>query len=221
LNAAPPGGGVPTRETLRPAVETAAQAWAELESRWRDLTLPRDRLDPTLARAAGEVRAAYLELSHQGNGPSTVPINVTRPGLVEGTQASLQALKASADLAYVVNEKANDPHLTGPARALSARAHNDAERAREAHARSPRNRDVLWITPRDIYAHKLVPLPRPVADGLRAAAWDTAQAAGSLSAALAPSALLVDGEADGVPPGAERPSITVEMNNDRSSGRPL
>ena len=221
LTAAAHGGGLTSHEALRPAVEAAAQAWAELGSRWRDLTLPQDRLDPKLARAAGEVRAAYGELTHRVSGPATPATMMTRPGFVGGAHASLQALETSADLAYVVNEKANDPRLTGPARALSVRAHNDAEQAREAGPRNARSHDVLWVTPRDIYAHKLVPLPRPVADGLRAAAQTTAHAAGSLSAALAPSALIVDGEADAVPPSAGRPSMTVEMNSDPSSGRPL
>lgn len=215
------GGALSFSETLLPAVKAAAQAWAELGSRWRDLTLPHDRLDPALARAAGEVRAAYGVLAHQGIGAAIPAMIAARPGFAEAVHSSLEALEASPDLAYVVNEKANDPNLTGPARALSLRAHNDAEQAREAQPRNPGDQDVLWVTPRDIHAHNFVPLPPPVADGLRNAARRTTQAASPLRAALTRSTRSVDGAAGSLPSSAERPAITVQMSNDPSSGQPI
>ena len=39
----------------------------------------------------------------------------------------LRAVGAGVELAVVVAEKADNPSLTGPARALSRRAHNDVE----------------------------------------------------------------------------------------------
>jgi hypothetical protein len=220
--AAAAGAGPPSPATLRSAVKAAAQAWAELASRWRDLTLPQARLDPALARAAGEVRAAYSGLTtHQGSCPATPAMIATRPGFAEAVHASLEALEASTDLAYVVNEKANHPHLTGPARALSLRAHNDAEQAREGHPRNPRNHDVPWITPREIHAHKVVLLPSPVADGLRRATWEAIQATASLSAARSPGAQSeVSGLAE-MPPNAVHPVMTVRMGIDLSNGQPI
>jgi len=41
--------------------------------------------------------------------------------------ATLRAIEAGSELAGVVAEKADAPNLTGPARALSRRAHNDVE----------------------------------------------------------------------------------------------
>ena len=174
-------------DTLWTAVEATKHAWAELESRWRDLCLPHDRLDPALAQSASEVRAAYGDPTRHSTGPTATAMLANRPGLVEAVRASVEALEASADIAQVMNEKSNDPHLTGPARALSLRAHNDLERLREAQPRRHANRDVLWVTPRDIHAQRLVPLPRPVAEGLREAAWQAMQAAGSLRGALSPT----------------------------------
>lgn len=221
LQAAGTGRAVPSPDTLGPAVDATAQAWAELGNRWRDLALPQDRLDPALARAAGEVRAAYSELiTYQGTGPATPATIAARPGVGEAVQASLEALEVSTDLAYVVNEKANDPHLTGPARALSLRVHNDAEQAREGHPRDPRNRDVLWVTPRDIQAHKLVPLPRPVADQLRAAAWRATLTWGAVTAALPAPAQRTHSGAGGMPASAPRPTVTMVVGNVPSSGRP-
>lgn len=221
LHAAAAGGAaLPSPDALRSSVEAAAQAWAELGNRWRDLTLPHDRLDPALARAAGEARAAYRELSLQGTGPVRPTMKATGPGIAEALHATLEALEASTDLAYVVNEKAHDPNMTGPARTLSLRAHNDAEQAREAQPRNQRNHDVLWITPRDIHAHKLVPLPGPVADRLRAAAWRTTQACGAVTVALPATAQLIDSGASGVPTSAPRPTVTMIENNAPSSGRP-
>lgn len=50
-----------------------------------------------------------------------------RPGLTRGTLDTLHAIESSSELAYVVAEKANTPQLTGPARAVSIRAHYDIE----------------------------------------------------------------------------------------------
>lgn len=132
LHAGAQSGALPSPDALdrlAPAIEDAKHAWNELASRWRDLCLPNDRLDPALARAAGEVRAAYGEFTHDKTTLATPATIATQPALAEAVQASLDALEAAAELAHVVSDKANDPDLTGPARALSLRAHNDIEAA--------------------------------------------------------------------------------------------
>lgn len=204
------------------AVEANQHAWQELESRWRDLCLPHDRLDPALAQSAGKVRAAYGDLTQQGTSPTVsvaVPV-ASRSGPVAAVQASLEALEASADLADVVNEKANDADLTGPARALSRRAHNDAERTREAQPRTMRSRDVLWVTPRDIHTHRLVRIPRTAADGLREAARGTTQAIRSLSGALSH----IERNDSASPPGLRQrapcPSIDAQVSSSTTVSPP-
>src|SRR3546814_10424937 len=79
----------------------------------------------------------------------------------------------------VVAEKADTPNLTGPARALSRRAHNDVE---AGLATPPVEGDVVWVSPADILAKRLVPLPPPVAETLRAASDATIDATSSASA---------------------------------------
>lgn len=167
LHAAAQAGALPSQDALdrlAPAIEEGNHAWNELASRWRDLSSPNDRLDPALARAAGEVRAAYGELTHDTTTLANPATIATRPGLAEAVQASLAALEAAAELAHVVSDKANDPDLTGPARAVSVRAHNDTEAAIAAGTR--RDTDTVWVTPQDIAANRAVPLPAPVAEGL-------------------------------------------------------
>ena len=78
-------------------------------------------------RYAAEVRAAYRELTHASTTLASLDVIAARPGLLPGIDATLHTLESSSELAYVVAEKAGAPNLTGPARALSIRAHNDIE----------------------------------------------------------------------------------------------
>lgn len=90
-----------------------------------------------------------------------------------GIDATLHTLESSSELAYVVAEKAEAPNLTGPARALSIRAHNDIEAGLATQAPDG---DVVWVSPHDILARRIVPAPRPVVDGLRQASLRTVDA---------------------------------------------
>lgn len=183
LHAAAQAGKLPSPDALHglaPAIEDANHAWSELANRWRDLYLPNDRLDPALTRAAGEVRAAYGEITHDTTTLATPATIATQPALAEAVQASLDALDAVAELAYVVSDKANDPDLTGPARALSLRAHNDTEAA--VAARERRDADTVWVRPQDTSANLTVPLPAPVAEELRKASRAVAKAAAHAAA---------------------------------------
>jgi hypothetical protein len=163
-------------ERLAPAFAEAGRAWSNLASRWTDLTLPGSGLDTALVRAAAEVRAAYRELTHNTTTMASPEVIATRPGLEHATLATLRAIEAGSDLAYVVAEKATNPDLAGPARALSIRAHNDIEAGLAAP--DPAG-DVVWISPADIHAKRIVPIPRPVAEVLQAASASTIDAASS------------------------------------------
>ena len=96
--------------------------------------------------------------------------------------ATLRAIESGSELAHVVAEKADTPHLTGTARALSRRAHNDVE---SGLASLPAEGDVVWVSPADILAKRLVPLPPPVIETLRAASDDTSETTSTASAVAA------------------------------------
>jgi len=148
-------------------MEEANHAWNELGTRWRELSSPTARLDPTLALAAAEIRSAYAAFTHAPTFPVPSTEIARSPGLHQAVQASLEALDVAAELAHVISDAADDPDLTGPARALSRRAHNDTETAIVAGVQP--DSDTLWVTPQDVLINRQVPLPAPVAEGLRAA----------------------------------------------------
>jgi len=173
-------------ERLLPAINQAGRAWSNLASRWSDLKTPAARLDGDLARAAAEVRAASRELTHDKTTTASLDDIATRPGLGQATAAILHALEAGAELAYIVREQADNPNLTGPARALSIRAHNDIE----AGLATPHpDGDIAWVSPADIIAKRHIPLPPPVAQALRGAGVTVTQAASAATAAAAPVGL--------------------------------
>ncbi|QIX26970.1 hypothetical protein ncot_10440 [Nocardioides sp. JQ2195] len=181
VDAAQLAGHLEPTDRLNPAVVEADQAWSNLASRWGDLTLPHARLDPDLMCAAAEVRAAYRELTHDATTMASLTTIATRPGLERGTMASLRSLESGSELSYVMVEKASTPGLTGPARAVSIRAHNDVE---AGLATPPAEGDVVWVSPADILARRTILIPPPVRESLRAASATTA-AASCAAAAVA------------------------------------
>jgi len=171
-----------TTERLLPAIGAAGRAWSNLASRWSDLTSPGTRVDGNLARAAAEVRAACRELTHDKTTTmATLDDIAVQPGLAPAATAILHALDAGSELAYIVSEQSDRPDLTGPARALSIRAHNDVEAglATPHHAAG----DIVWVSPADILTKRNVPLPPPVAEALRGASAAVIEAATTLAGA--------------------------------------
>jgi len=159
---------------LMPAIAEAGRSWNHLASRWGDLAPPGSRLEAPLARAAAEVRAAFRQITHDSTTLAEPQVVAARPGLAQATVATLRALEAGSELAHVVAEKADAPNLTGPARALSRRAHNDIE---AGLATPDPSGDMVWVSPADILAMRSVPLPPPVAEALRRASAATIDAA--------------------------------------------
>lgn len=170
-------------DRLLPAINHAGRAWSSLASRWSDLKTPAARVDVDLVRAAAEVRAAGRELTHDKTTMATLVEISTRPGLDRAAIAILNALEAGAELAYGVSEQADNPSLTGPARALSIRAHNDVAAGRAPH-HDP-SADVVWVSPVDIIAKRQIPLPPPVAEALRETSASLTRAAYAAAAAAA------------------------------------
>jgi hypothetical protein len=182
VDAASTAGILEPSDRLVPAIAEAGRSWSNLASRWGDLTPPGARLDEPLARAAAEVRAAYRQITHDNTTLARPQVIATRPGLPQATVATLRAIESGSELAHVVAEKADTPNLTGTARALSRRAHNDVE---SGLASLPAEGDVVWVSPADILAKRLVPLPPPVIETLRAASDDTSETTSTASAVAA------------------------------------
>ncbi|MCR1781853.1 hypothetical protein KVF89_04830 [Nocardioides carbamazepini] len=128
---------------------------------------------------AAEVRAAYRELTHASTTMASLDVIATWPGRERGTRATLHAPESGSELASVVGEKAHTPGLTGPARALSIRAHNDVEAGLAA---APAG-DTVWVSAADILARRTGRLPPPVRESLRTASAITAAASSTAGAA--------------------------------------
>ena len=179
VDAAATAGVLEPSDRLVPAIAEAGRSWSRLASRWGDLAPPGARLEEPLARAAAEVRAAYRQLTHDQTTLASPEVIADRPGLSQAVHATLRAIEAGSELAVVVAEKADAPNLTGPARVLSRRAHNDVE---SGLATTPAAGDVAWVSPVDILNRRHVPLPPPVEQILRAASAITIDATSSASA---------------------------------------
>ncbi len=180
VDAAATAGALERSDRLVPAIAETGRSWSNLASRWGDLAPPGARLEEPLARAAAEVRAAYRQITHDKTTLASPEVIAGRPGLPQAVLATLRAIEAGSELAVVVAEKA-DEDLVGPARALSRRAHNDVE---AGLAIPPADGDVVWVSPADILAKRLVPLPPPVAETLREASNATIDATSSASAVV-------------------------------------
>ncbi|MGD9961868.1 hypothetical protein [Nocardioides sp.] len=172
-------GGHPPSDRLTSPLDAVGRAWNNLASRWDDLPAPTDRPDPKLLRASAELRAAYRELTHDATTTFPPDVIAQYPGLERALNATLAAIESSPELADVLAEKANQPGLVGRARALSHRAHNDIE---AGLATPDPSGDVVWVSPADIHAKRLVLLPPPVAETLRAASDAMIDATSSVSA---------------------------------------
>lgn len=153
-------------ERLLGAVAASGDAWNQVASRWSDVASAGTRPDPALANASDHLRAAGRALTHTPTGKATPADIFDRVDLQRVLVGLQQAAASSVDLAHLTRDHAANPDLTGPARPLSIRAHNDSEHAHETRLDASPDRDVLWVKPADVLANKHVPLPRPVADGL-------------------------------------------------------
>lgn len=173
VTAAAADGRLDLPPRLRTALGRAGTAWNDLGSRWDDLTPVNVRPSPPLLIAAAEIRAATRALTHDGATMAAPHTIATRPGLHDGLQAVLHALEHADELAHGVAEKGAAPGLTGRARALSIRAHNDVDTGRVLDVEG----DVVWVSPTDILAKHLIAAPPPVVAGLTAAGKEVVQAA--------------------------------------------
>src|SRR5664280_50241 len=147
------------------------------------MTSPASRTDLDLVHAAGEVRAAVREVSHDKTTWARPEVMAGRVDLGEAAQHLQQALSTAVDLASVTREvAAQDANLTGPARAMSHRANADIDQGADP---GHRGADVVWVTAGDVYANRTVPIPEPVRAGLVDATDTLVQTAGNAMSAAA------------------------------------
>lgn len=198
--------GLVAEEDLQPltsAVETSGNAWNQLAARWADLAPTSSRADSELTRAAAHLRAAARELTHSPAGNAIATDIVERIDIARALNSVQHALEAAVDVAHLTRDPAANPDLTGPARPLSIRAHNDAELKTEMRLQSGPDQDVLWVTPADILKNANVPLPRPVSEGLNRASAKVVNA--SQRAAAAAWTEVADNGAAGLAGSPDRP----------------
>ncbi len=148
------------------ALENSQRAWGAVAARWKDLAPPGAAPTVVLLQAAAELRAAM----------SQTTTTVGAPMLAAPAAAVLSAVvtRAAADLAPEVAVHAARLDLGGPARALARRLREEPD-LRQVHDRRGAlgpARDTVWVSPVDIVANRVVPLPRPLVEGLRRASTD-------------------------------------------------
>jgi hypothetical protein len=149
---------------LAPTLDATQQAWTDVANRWAEMTTPASRTDLDLVQAAGELRAAVREVAHDKTTWARPEVMAGRVDLGEAAQHLQQALSTAVDVASVIREvAAQDINLTGPARAMNHRANADIDPAAD---RGHRGEDVVWVTPGDVYANRIVAIPEPVRAGL-------------------------------------------------------
>ncbi len=155
---------------LSPALETSQERWEVMAGLWRDLTPPASRrVDPDLARAALETRAALHELLGDGTSIADASLVAQRTDLSRVGRLVQQVVAANLDLAHLTHDATTNPELAGAARAVNTLAiPTRCNDPRDAHTIdvSPIN---AWVTPRDLLANRAVPLPDHVRSGLVAA----------------------------------------------------
>jgi hypothetical protein len=160
---------------LTPALENAQLAWSRSARRWAEFTTPASRTDPALVEAASQLRAAIRAAVANQTGWATPDQIAVRIDLPTTVMTLHRSLVASVELAYVTREIAADhPGLAAPARVIAMRAQGDAEVAIE-HGET-RFEGVRWVTPHQIAANQVIPLPEPARRGLINAATDVAAA---------------------------------------------
>jgi hypothetical protein len=166
---------------LAPTLDATQQAWTHVATRWAEMTTPASRTDLDLVHAAGELRAAVREVAHDKTTWARPEVMAGRVDLGEAAQDLQQALSTAVDLACVTRDvAAQDPNLTGPARAMSHRANADIDQGADP---GHRGADVVWVTPGDVSANRTVPIPEPVRAGLVDATDTLVQTAGNAMSA--------------------------------------
>jgi hypothetical protein len=124
---------------------------------------------------ASQLRAAIGAAVANQTGWATPDQIAGRIGLPATVMTLHRSLVAGVELAYITREiAADDPGLAAPARIIAMRAQGEAEVAIEQG--ETRFEGVRWVTPQQIAANQVIPLPEPARRGLINAATEVAAA---------------------------------------------
>jgi len=169
---------------LTPALENSELAWSRSARRWAKLTTPASRTDPALVEAASQLRVAIRAAVANQTGWATPDEIAGRIDLPATALTLHRNLLAGVELAYITREIAADhPGLAAPARVVAMRAQGEAEVAIEQG--ETRFEGVRWVTPHQLAANQVIPLPEPAPRGLVNASTDVAAATNQAVAAAA------------------------------------
>ena len=171
-------------QRLAPALQASQLAWSQVAGRWGDLVPPVRRPDEELLRAEKHVRTAIREITRGTAGWAPPSVIAERVDIGQTARHLQQALSGAADVAYLVRENtATDRELTGPARAVLARAKADARTIGTTGRSTFDGRS--WVSAADVRANRMVRLPTIVRNGLPKAGNDVVRAATAAMSAAA------------------------------------
>lgn len=165
-----------------PALDATHVAWAGMAGRWRQLfDASTARTDPDLLAAAGEVRAASLEITHETTTPATSDTIAARVDIREAAHCLQQALSAAADLTHYLTDATRTLDTAVPARvALAAYFASDTTLQDDGSPRRRRGHLDSFVSPVDpqaLFRNAFVPVPAVVRADLEAATEAAATAA--------------------------------------------
>lgn len=172
---------VSSLERLEETASATTAAWNGLAGRWDDLAASSQRHDPDLVRTSAEVHAALREFTHADGSYTGLARAAAHPHLGRALGALLDAAQHGPDLVELLTERARRQDLVGRAGAVSRRAYDDIE---AGFAAPDPEGDIVWVSPADIRDRRLVPLPRPVREGLEQAS-DTLRLSATALASIA------------------------------------
>ncbi|NNM47820.1 hypothetical protein [Knoellia koreensis] len=210
---------------LSPALEMSQERWETMAGLWKDLTPPTSRrVDPDLASAALETRAALHELLRDGTTIAHASVIAQRTDLSRIGRLSQRVLATNLDLAHATHDATTNPELTGAAQAVNRLA----IATRWHDPRDPQTIDdsplAARVTPRDLLTNRAVPLPDHVRSCLTVAAdnlIDANRTAMSAAASLDPvPAQDRRTSQDGEPSARRGRAIQDRTLNSMSTGRP-
>jgi hypothetical protein len=164
-------------ERLERSLTLAGVAWSNLARRWRDLMPQGSRIDPALAAAAAQLRAACRELTHDHDQIADVAAIAQRVDLAAVLSVLTCYVDAAAELAEATRPPLRGAELVAPARAVVRRLNQDIDDGLLPDNSDALRSDLIAIAAR---SNQLGPVPVQILDGLHGA---TSKASRTSSAA--------------------------------------
>lgn len=165
LAAAAQCGHLPRQEyatALAPAVEAVLQAWTSTARTWGELTPPSQRhCTPQLAVAAGEVRAAWREVTYQWTGPAPAPVIQARTDVPAAVDTVQQFLATGLELAHLMRHVLHERPAPVAARGVNEILKAPTTGPTHAAHLDP---DAAFVDPRDLATNRAIGQPALIRD---------------------------------------------------------